>query len=125
MKSFGVWYYNNVNKPNTTELHTFFLNRFWLHYYSSPIFSPPYSPPPCTPLPLAFPHLSSCPWVIHVNCLASLFLILFLTSHLFCTYHLCFLFPVPFPHSSPLPLPADNPPCDLHFWDSVPVFLFA
>ena len=42
--------------------------------------------------------------------------ILILTSpYLFCTNPLC-LFPVPFPSFSLLPLPADNPPCDLHFW---------
>ena len=44
------------------------------------------------------PPLSSCPWVIYVSSLASPFPILFLTSScLFCTYYLCFLFPVPFP----------------------------
>ena len=40
---------------------------------------------------------------------------------LFSTYHLCFLFPVPFPLFSPLPIPTDNLPCDLHFCYSVPV----
>ena len=73
---------------------------------------------PC--LPPSFPHLSSCPWVIHISSLASPFPILFLTSPcLFCTYHLCYLFPVLFP---PLfPLPTDNPPRGLHFCDSAPV----
>ena len=76
------------------------------------------------PFPPAFPSLSSCPWVMHVSSLASTVPILFLTSPcLFCTYHLCFLFPVPFPSFSPSPLPADNPPCDLHFCDSVPVLI--
>ena len=59
------------------------------------------------PLPPTFPHLSSCPWVIHISSLASPFPILFLTSPcLFWSYHLCFLFPVPFPpfSSSPSPL---------------------
>ena len=37
---------------------------------------------------------------------------------LFCTYNLCFLFPVPFPPFSPLPLPTENLPCDLHFCES-------
>ena len=75
------------------------------------------------PFPPSFPHLSSCPWVMHKSSLASTFSILFLTSPcLLCTHNLCFLFPVPFP-PSPLPLPADNPPCDLHFWDSVPVLV--
>ena len=66
---------------------------------------------------------SSCPWVIYISSSASIFPILFLISPcLFSTYHLCFLFPVP---SIPLPThsSADNPPCDLHFWDSVPVLV--
>ena len=76
----------------------------------------------------SYPHfpspLSSCPGIVHTNSSASTFLILFLTSPcLFCTYHLCFLFPVSFPPFSPLPLPTDNPPCDLHFCDSVPVLV--
>ena len=83
-------------------------------------FSPFYSPLPCTSLPSPFPHLSSCTWVIHMSSLASPFPMLFLTSPcLFYAYHLCFLFPVLFPPFSPLPLPTDNPPCDLHFCDSV------
>ena len=70
------------------------------------------------------PHLSSCPWVVHISSLASLFPILFLTSScLFCTYQFCFLFPVHFPPLSPYPLPTDNSPCDLHFCDSVPVLV--
>ena len=70
---------------------------------------------PAPHLPPSVPHpLSSCPWVVHISSLASTFPILFLTCPcLFCTYHLCFLFPVPFPAFSPLPLPTDNPPCDL------------
>ena len=79
-----------------------------------------YSPLPCNPLPPSFPHLSSCPWVIHISSLASPFPILFLTSLcLFYTYYLCFLFL----YLCPLPLPTDNPPCDLYFCDSVPVLL--
>ena len=80
-----------------------------------PFFLPLYPPPPC------IPHLSSCPWVVHIRSLASPFPILFLTSP--CTYQLCFLFPVPFLPFSPLLLPADNPPCDLHFCNSVPVLV--
>ena len=88
-------------------------------------FSPFYSSPPCTaPLPPAFPTLSSCPWVVHVSSLASPFPILFLTSPcLFCACQLCFLFPVPFPPFSSFPLPADNPPNDLHLYHSVPVLV--
>ena len=82
-----------------------------------------YSPLPCISLPTYIPvPLSSCPWVIHISSLVSPFLILFLTSPcLFCTYHLFFLFPVPFPPFSSLPFPAYNPQCDLHFCYSVPI----
>ena len=79
---------------------------------------------PTHPLPPTFPHLSSCPWVVHISSLASPFPILFLTFPcLFCTYYLCYLFSVPFSPFSSLPLPAENPPCDLHFCDSVPVLV--
>ena len=88
-----------------------------------PILSSLYSHP-VHPLPPAFPHFSSCPWVIHISSLASLFSILFLTSPcLFCTYHLCFLFPIPFPPFSPHPLPDVNPPSDLCFCKSVPILV--
>ena len=70
-----------------------------------PFFPPLYSPLPCIPLPPAFPPLSSCPWVVHICSLTSPFPILFLTSPcLFCTYHLCFLFPVPLSPLSPFSL---------------------
>ena len=89
-----------------------------------PLFSPLYSSPPCTPLPPAFPQLRSFPWVVHISSLASISPILFWTSPcLFCTYHLCFLIPVPFPPLPPCLLPNDNPPCDLYFCDSVPVLV--
>ena len=42
---------------------------------------------------------------------------------LFCTYQLCFFFPTSFPPFSPFPLPADNPPNDLHTYDSVPLLV--
>ena len=65
-------------------------------------FFPCYSPPSSTLIPSSIPPLSSCPWVLHISSLASPFSILFLTSPcLFCTYKLCFLFPVPFPSFSP------------------------
>ena len=78
---------------------------------------------PCTTPPsFLAPQLSSCPWVLHVSSLASPFPILFLTSpRLFSTYHLCFLFPVPFPHS----LPTLSPLITLHVISiSVNLFLF-
>ena len=77
---------------------------------------------PVPPLPPAFLHLSSCPWVIHISYLASPFSILFLISPcLFCTYHLCFLFPVHFPRF--FHLPTGNPPCDLYFCESVVILV--
>ena len=76
------------------------------------------------PSPLHPPTFSSCPCVVHVSSLASLFPILFLTSpSLFYGYQLCFLFPVPPPSILPFPLPTENPPCDLHFCDSVPALV--
>ena len=80
---------------------------------------------PVPPAPPSFPHLRSCSWVIHISSLASPFPLLFLISPcLLCTYHLCFLFPVPFPpFFLLLLLPTANSPCDLHFCDSVPVLV--
>ena len=79
---------------------------------------------PVPSLPPSFPQLSSCPWVIHTSYLASLFPVLVSTFPcLFCTYHLCFLFPVPCPPFSHLSLLADNPPCDLYLCESVPILV--
>ena len=79
---------------------------------------------PAHPLPPTFPPYSSCPWVMHISSLASTFSIQFLPSPcLFSTYHLCYLFSVPFPPLSPSHSPAANPPCDLHFCDSFPVLV--
>ena len=75
-------------------------------------------------LPPTFPSYSSCPWVILISSLDSTFPILFLPSPcLFSTYHLSYLFSVPFPPLSPSHSPIDNPPCDLHFCGSVPVLV--
>ena len=71
----------------------------------SPFFSL-YPPLPCTPKPSSISPLSSCPWVVHISSLSSLFPIPFLTSpHLFYAYQLCFFFLVPFPCYSSLPPP--------------------
>ena len=80
-----------------------FLFFYWLCYYSCPIsFTQLHS---AHPLPPIFPPCSSCPWVILISSLASTFPTLFLPSPcLFSTYHLCYLFSVPFP-SSPPPTP--------------------
>ena len=79
---------------------------------------------PAHPLPPTLPPYSSCPWVILISSLASTFPTLFLPSPcLFSTYHLCYLFSVPFPPLSPSQSPIDNPPCDLHFCGSVSVLV--
>ena len=52
----------------------------------------------------SLPHspYSSCPWVIHVKFFGFYIFILFFSSPcLFSTYHLCYLFSVPFPLSPP------------------------
>ena len=71
-------------------------------------FPPPLFPQPCTP-PITCippPPFTSCSWVVHIRSLASTFPILFLTAPcLFSTYHLCYLFSVPFPPFSPSHLP--------------------
>ena len=89
-----------------------------LFHFSSPL----YPPLPCTSLPAAFS-----PRLVHVH--GSYIKVLWLLHFLyyfnlplsFCTYQLCFLFPVPFPPFFPFPLLTVNPPCNLHFCDSVPV----
>ena len=110
------------NKPHTSLL--FLTIFYWLCYQSCPIFSSYYPLPPWTLRPHLPSPFSSCPWVVHVSSWASPFPTLFLTSPcLFCTYQLCFLFPVSFSPSSPFPRSTDNPPRDLHFCDSVPVLV--
>ena len=86
---------------------------------------PPFTPlHPAHHLPPTFPPYSSCSWVILISSLASTFPTLFLPSPcLFSTYHLCYLFSVPFPPLSPSCSPIDNPPCDLHFCGSVPILV--
>ena len=72
----------------------------------------------------SIPPLSSCPWVVHKSSLSSLFPTPFLSSpYVFSAYQLCFFFPVPFPPIPPFLLPTENPPCDVHFSDSVPVLV--
>ena len=69
-------------------------------------------------------YLNACPGVLHISSLVSPFPILFLTSPgLFCSYELSFLIPAPFPPFSSFPLSADNPPNDLHTYDSVHVLV--
>ena len=76
------------------------------------------------PFPTAISHLSSCAWVMYVSSLTSPFPILFLTSP--CLFHTYQLYLIPAPSPPPLlpqPLPADNPPNDLHIYDSVSVLV--
>ena len=72
----------------------------WLSHF------PPFTSlhPAHLPLPHSLPIVHG--WVIHISSLTSTFPTLFLPSPcLFCTYHLCFLFPVPSPPPvSPSPL---------------------
>ena len=68
------------------------------------------SPPPSVPYPFRkSPHHCSCPWVMHITSLATLFPILYFTSlRLFCNYLFVLLNPLT---SSPIPwypLPSGN-----------------
>ena len=68
--------------------------------------------------------LSSFLCVAHVSSLTSPFPILFLTPPcLFCTYQFVLLNPWTFSPIVPSPLPADNPPNDLHIYDTGSVLL--
>ena len=103
-------------------LFLFFLKIYFIDYAITVVPLSPFIPSAW----LTPSHLHSPPLVhVHVSyisSLASTFPILFLTSFcIFSTYHLCCLFPVPFLPFSPSP--TDNPPCDLHFCDSVPVLV--
>ena len=92
-----------------------FLNTFYfLCYYSCPNISPfaPVHPAILSPL-------SSCPWIMHISSSATPFPILFLTSPcLFCTYQSVLLNRCTFAFS-PFLFPTDNPPNDLHIYDSI------
>ena len=106
----------------------FFFSFFFLIYLLIMLLQLSHPPPfiplcPAHPLPPAFSPYSSCPWVVHISSLASAFPILLTSPCLFCTYHLCYLFSVPFPPLSPSHSPVDNPSCDFHFCGSVPVLL--
>ena len=85
------------------ELSFSFFKIYFIDYAITVVPFPPLIPLcPAHPLPPTFPPYSSCLWVIHISSLASTFPTLFLTSPCpFSTYHLCFLFPVPSPHSLP------------------------
>ena len=122
----------NLQKITVTQIHfsssfyffCFVWYIYWLCYYSCPISAPSLNSILPTPSLPHSPPYSSCPWVILVSSLASTFPTLFLPSPcLFSTYHLCYLFSVPFPPLSPSQSPIDNPPCDHHFCGSVSVLV--
>ena len=82
-------------------------------------------PPPSTPHSLRqFPHLCSCPWVMHIRSLASPFPALYFTSPwIFCNYLFVLLNPLtssPTPYNPLLSGNHQNTPC-IH--DSVSVLL--
>ena len=132
MKDFNTWQRHQINicwiqnvKTIWPCIVTYFLNIFyWLCCYNCPIFFSPLFPSTLHHPSLQHSPLSSCPWVIHVNSLASPFPILFLTSPcLFCIYQFMLLNPFTFFPILSLPPPADNPPSDVHFCDSVHVLV--
>ena len=108
----------------SADRRVFFKNIYLLIMLLQLSHFPPFTPlHPAHPLPPTLPPYSSCPSVIHISSLASTFPILFLPSPcLFSTYHLYYLFSIPFP-LSPSHFPVDNPPCELHFCGSVPVLV--
>ena len=86
-------------------------------------------PPPSLHSSLPTPSLPNSPPIVHVHgsYLKVLWLLHFLYYSylppcLFSTYHLCYLFSVTFLPFSP-PLTTDNPPCDFHFCDYVPILV--
>ena len=101
-----------------------FFNRF-IDYAIKVVPFPTLTPlHPAHPLPPTFPPYSSCPWVILISSLTSTFpTLLLLSPCLFSTYHLCYVFSVPFLPLSPSHSPVDNPPFGLHFCGSVPVLV--
>ena len=77
---------------------------------------------PVLPLPPAFPHFSSCPWFIHKVLWFLHFPYYSYPPLSICTYHLSFLFPVPFPPVSSLFLP-NNLTFRLYFCKFFPVLV--
>ena len=112
-------------KASLTTTRNLFLSIFDQWYYYSCPNCPPCPPLPSTPLPPAIsPALVHVHGSWNISSLASSFPILSLTSScLFSTYNLCFLISAHLPPFFPLPLPSDNPPNDLHTYDSLPVLV--
>ena len=92
--------------------------------YSCPIFSPLYAPPSCTLPPTSIPsplvHVRGCTYKFFGSSISYTIFILPLSIFYlpFILFIPCTFYPI-----LPLPFPADNPPCDLHFYDSVPILV--
>ena len=103
----------------------FFLNIFIDYAITVVPFSPFYSRSPCTPPPTHIPPLqfTSMGHTYKFFGFSISYTILTLPLSIF---YLPFMLLIPctFSPSISLLLPADNPPCDLHFCDSVPVLVF-
>ena len=116
-----IWYFIKETEPSKVVLIEFNNNFLFLIYLLIMLLQLSHFRPftqlhPAHTLPPTFPSYSSCPWFILISSLASTFPTLFLPSPcLLSTYHLCYLFSVPFPPFSPSHSLIDNPPCDLHF----------
>ena len=117
--------FNVLSLLSSDGEHIFFFLIYFIDYAVSVVPLSPFIPLlPEHPLPPTFPPFSSCPWVIHINSLPSTFPMLFLPSPcLSSTYHLCYLFSVPFTPLFPSHSPVNNPLCNLHFCGSVPVLV--
>ena len=83
-----------------TKYQTSFLIYFIDYAITVVPFSPLYSPAPCTPAPSRIPPLQFMS-MGHTYKFFGFSISHTILNHpcLFCTYQLCFLFPVPFPHS--------------------------
>ena len=99
---------------------------YWLCHYSCPNFFPLCPPPPSTLFSSSIlPHL---PLFLSMSCTYKFFgfsisytILNLPLSIFFLTFML--VIPCTFPPFSSNPFPADNPPCDLHIYDSVPVLV--
>ena len=102
----------------------FFSIFYWLFYYSCPTFFFPLFSSILYTLPPSFCYLSSCPWVVHMFVGFSIsYSILNLPLSILCLLIMLFIPCIFFPSILPLLVPTDNPRCDLHFCDSVPVLV--
>ena len=117
------WGTSGVSSFLTTSCLTFFKVCF-IGYaiIVVPIFLP-FPLPPSTPLPSSNPPPQSMSMGPAYKFFGFSISCIILSIPLFCIYQLCFLIPVPFSPFSSFPLPADNPPCDLHIYDSIPVLV--